>query len=296
MGKGKRKRFFSLIFVPDQDQNPKSLSMSYFLGKWILIVIALLFVHIISGFYSYYKIHELNTENDLLKTENHELTAQNIKIEQIAKKHEENDAILRKMLKGLGATLGVETDMDLLPGSSGMDMPVSQPVSPSSVESVTSEEVFWEYQDRLPMLSRGKDEYFDPEHLPTFLPVEGYMTTRFQKGGWFAGRRHLGIDIASERGTPIQASGAGYVVFADWTPDFGNLVILYHGEGLFTYYAHASYVISNLGDYVKRGHTIALLGSSGISSAPHLHFEIWRNGEAVNPEEFLLMTQTSGDH
>ena len=85
-------------------------------------------------------------------------------------------------------------------------------------------------------------------------------------------------------------------MFADWTTDFGNLIILYHGQGLFTYYAHASYLIAALGDYVKRGQTIALLGSSGISSAPHLHFEIWRNGEAVNPEEYLIMTHTSGSH
>jgi murein DD-endopeptidase MepM/ murein hydrolase activator NlpD len=295
MGKNKRKRYFSLILVPDQDQNPKSLSMSYFMGKLTVLALAFLIIHTITGFYSYYRIFELNKTKEILAHENRELDAQNRKIEQIAKKHEENDAILRKMLKGLGATLGVETDMDLIPGSPVMDMPVSQPVSPSSVELLASGESSWENHHRLPMLRRGESDYFDPEHLPTFLPVEGYMTTRFQKGGWFAGRRHLGIDIAAERGTVIQAAGSGHVVFADWTPDFGNLIIIYHGNGLFTYYAHANYLISALGDFVKRGRTIALLGSSGMSSAPHLHFEIWKNGEAVNPEEFLIMQQTSGN-
>jgi murein DD-endopeptidase MepM/ murein hydrolase activator NlpD len=92
-------------------------------------------------------------------------------------------------------------------------------------------------------------------------------------------------------GTPIRAAGSGIVLLANWTDDFGNAIIIAHGYGFFSYYAHAMRLLVTQGSVVRKGDIIALLGSSGISSAPHLHFEIWKNGEPLDPERFIFSIQ-----
>ena len=130
---------------------------------------------------------------------------------------------------------------------------------------------------------------YDPESLPTMLPIEGYLTTHFQRRSWFQKRTHQGIDIAAEKGSVIHAAGSGIVVQANWTPDLGHMVIINHGHGFLSYYGHAMRLLVVQGDQVKKGQAIALLGSSGISSAPHLHFEVWKDGEPLDPETFLFV-------
>ena len=89
----------------------------------------------------------------------------------------------------------------------------------------------------------------------------------------------------------IKAAGSGTIVFANWTPDLGNLIIVYHGSDIFTYYAHNMRLLK-LEGMVKKGEPIALLGSSGeTSSGPHLHFEIWRDSKPVDPKEYIFSLQ-----
>ncbi len=94
---------------------------------------------------------------------------------------------------------------------------------------------------------------------------------------------HYGVDIAASHGTPIQAAADGVVVFAGWRRAYGITVILDHGNGLATLYAHCSRVLVSEGQTVKQGDIIALVGSTGLSTGPHLHFEVRRYGEPINP-------------
>ena len=94
---------------------------------------------------------------------------------------------------------------------------------------------------------------------------------------------HGGIDIVAMEGTPIKSSASGVVVFSGWTPDLGNLVVIYHNNEYFTYYGHNELILVNSYEKVDRGDAIATSGNSGISSGPHLHFEIWKDGEPVDP-------------
>ena len=98
---------------------------------------------------------------------------------------------------------------------------------------------------------------------------------------------HEGIDISAALGTPIWAAAAGTVIHAGWLGGYGNLVVLDHGNGLATAYAHASAILVGLGQQVAQGETIALVGSTGNSSGPHLHFEVRVNGVAVDPLLYL---------
>ncbi|MCL2014909.1 MAG: M23 family metallopeptidase [Defluviitaleaceae bacterium] len=128
-------------------------------------------------------------------------------------------------------------------------------------------------------------------NYPTIRPVNGRVTSGF---GWrrnpFGGGSefHEGIDIAAPTGTPIIATGGGRVTFAGWSGAYGNKVIINHGNGLQTLYAHASAILVNVGQYVTRGETIARVGSTGRSTGPHVHYEVIQHGRSVNPVNFFL--------
>ena len=120
--------------------------------------------------------------------------------------------------------------------------------------------------------------------FPLLRPTEGFVTQGFDPP-----RRHFGMDFAAKRGTPVYAPADGHVVFAGWTYDDGNLLILSHGGGYLTVYKHNQSLLKNTQAMVKRGEPIALLGTSGKTSlGPHLHFEVWKDGVPRDPNEFLL--------
>jgi murein DD-endopeptidase MepM/ murein hydrolase activator NlpD len=116
----------------------------------------------------------------------------------------------------------------------------------------------------------------------------GWITKEFIDDPKVSEKKHLGIDIAAKIGTPVKATANGVVSFAGWTSDFGNIIIIDHGNGFLTKYGHNSRVLVERGDIVKQGKIIAFVGDSGRSSAPHLHFEIWKDGTPVNPRDYLL--------
>jgi len=115
-------------------------------------------------------------------------------------------------------------------------------------------------------------------------PVDGVVVSGF---GMRWGRMHEGIDIAASSGTPIRAAASGTVIHAGWLGGYGNLVVIDHGNGLATAYAHASSILVGVGQQVAQGETVSLVGSTGHSSGPHLHFEVRINGVAVDPLLYL---------
>jgi murein DD-endopeptidase MepM/ murein hydrolase activator NlpD len=98
---------------------------------------------------------------------------------------------------------------------------------------------------------------------------------------------HRGIDIANSKGTPVRATADGTVRIASWQGGYGRLVILDHGRGYRTYYGHNSELLVKVGEKVKRGQVIAQMGTSGMSTGYHLHYEVWHNGRAMNPMRYV---------
>jgi murein DD-endopeptidase MepM/ murein hydrolase activator NlpD len=122
------------------------------------------------------------------------------------------------------------------------------------------------------------------------LPVEGTITSEFgHRTSPTSGApdNHTGLDIAAPGGTPIQAAKDGTVKFAGEQGGYGNLVIIDHGDGTETYYAHASALHVQPGQQVKAGDVVASVGTTGNSTGNHLHFEIRQDGQPVDPRPFL---------
>lgn len=105
--------------------------------------------------------------------------------------------------------------------------------------------------------------------------------------GYVPGRHHDGYDFAVGTGTPVRAAMSGTVSFAGWRGGYGNAVVLTHAGGYTTLYGHASELKVKEGDHVTQGEVIALVGSTGLSTGPHLHYELRKDGVAIDPGAFL---------
>ena len=128
------------------------------------------------------------------------------------------------------------------------------------------------------------------DSTPSIWPVYGYIKSRY---GWRihpkTGRSqfHKGIDIASWTGAPVQVTADGIVEYAGWSRTFGYVVVVDHNYGYRTIYAHCSQIITKKGSLVKKGEVIAQVGSTGLSTGPHLHYEIRKWRKVLNPIAYL---------
>jgi murein DD-endopeptidase MepM/ murein hydrolase activator NlpD len=125
---------------------------------------------------------------------------------------------------------------------------------------------------------------------PSIWPAHGWLTGQFGgRSDPFSGERgfHQGLDISTEKGQPVYATADGVVEIAALSGDYGNMILLSHGFGLETRYGHLSAFEVKAGESVKRGDVIGLVGSTGRSTGPHLHYEILVNGKLINPLQLL---------
>ena len=123
-----------------------------------------------------------------------------------------------------------------------------------------------------------------PSAAGLIWPAAGPVTSPF---GMRWGRMHDGIDIGASMGSPIHAAASGKVIYAGWMSGYGNLTVIDHGGGLATAYGHQSKLEVSVGDEVTQGQEIGLVGSTGHSTGPHLHFEVRVNGTPVDPLGYL---------
>ncbi|MGH7528612.1 MAG: M23 family metallopeptidase [Gemmatimonadales bacterium] len=127
---------------------------------------------------------------------------------------------------------------------------------------------------------------------PSIMPTQGWLSSAFSSMRshpiLHVARPHEGIDVTAPMGSPIEAPAAGVVADAGWESGYGNTVTLDHGFGIVTKFAHASKVLVRTGQRVSRGQRIALVGNTGLATAPHLHYEVHVNGRPVNPLRYVL--------
>ncbi len=116
-----------------------------------------------------------------------------------------------------------------------------------------------------------------------FPPVKGTLTNRFDPVN-----KHFGIDIVSNPNEPIKSTLDGTVVLANFTSETGWVIGIQHSNNLFSFYKHNSALLKKVGDFVKAGEVIAVIGNSGeLSEGPHLHFELWFNGTSLDPKKYI---------
>lgn len=145
----------------------------------------------------------------------------------------------------------------------------------------------FEAEERITWTPDPGTESFEPQAMSQFFffpPLQGIITNHFNPA-----RRHFGIDIVADEGEPIKATLDGTVIFSTWTLTTGYTIGLQHANNLISVYKHNSNLLKEEGSYVRAGEVIALIGESGtLSTGTHLHFELWFNGNPVNPVDYIV--------
>lgn len=125
---------------------------------------------------------------------------------------------------------------------------------------------------------------------PKGFPVRGNISSNYgrrEHPGSGENEFHSGVDISTSPGNPVRATADGIVSFSGWSGGSGNLVVVEHGHGFSTFYAHNRINAVKVGQKVHRGDVISYVGSTGNSTGPHVHYEIWKDGRHVNPQKYV---------
>lgn len=288
----KRKQYLSILLIPDDYSDPFNFKIKFSTVKILVVVAALLTIHVLVGAVYYYKFSVTNNYRKQLEQDNIRLKEDNRQVYLLYDMVEDLLQFHTQFKNALEVDKGFETS-----GKKTEDIlkSIRQNAKLNSNLVLNTRP----YKDELPQtpgkldyfLTREQSSYHNfASNVPTYLPVEGFLSTDFRKDDWYF-PNHLGIDIATSRGTTIYAAADGVVLFTRWTEDLGNLIIISHLNGFLTFYGHNQVLLVRERSFVKKGEPIAILGSSGRSSAPHLHFEIWKDGVPRDPKEYLLTFQ-----
>jgi len=272
------------------------------LSLFMLIVLSLTAILILNGA-AFVQARHLSAENDVLVQELETFRLQVNGLEETLTQLSQEDSRVR-LLAGLSAT--DEEILEVGIGGPGMASPEAHPLW--VWDSVVSKAAFAVEYDlnalerRARLLAESLSEASDSlmahndllQSTPSILPAAGVLSSRFSASRFHPIHHealpHEGIDISAPLGTPILAAAKGVVTFAGWMAGLGNTVEIDHGYGYVTRYGHASKILVRTGQEITRGEVVAQVGSTGISTSSHLHYEVRVAGRAVNPMNYVIGT------
>ena len=181
---------------------------------------------------------------------------------------------IRKVLKG--DVENTEINRDSLFEKFKLD-PSTIDLTPIREDSMLRAEVALE--DKYNLFERNSDK----SNLVLFPPLSGTLSEHFNRE-----KKHFAVDVAAPKDTPVKAVANGIVIFAEWTTETGYVIILEHKDGLLSVYKHNGSLSKSQGEMVQTGEVIALVGNTGeYTTGPHLHFELWDDGNPVDPMDFI---------
>jgi murein DD-endopeptidase MepM/ murein hydrolase activator NlpD len=286
--------FYTLIVVPHAKARFRRFQVSVKLLKWasgISITLGLLLVVSLVHYTRIaVEVHELRR----LRAENRALLTKTVEYEQNAGKLQLKLEYLQRMVTKLGVMAGLEQTLpDATVGGVG-GVPAAESKAPT-IEPSALREMDRSLSDLTARSDKLARFYEDQSVLlsstPSIWPVRGYLSASFgNRIDPFTGQRdfHAGIDISTPLGTRIHAPADGVVIAVGVKGAYGNAVTVDHGFGIVTQYGHMASFNVKRGQRLRRGDVIGFVGSTGRSTAPHLHYEVWVRDQAQNPIHYIL--------
>lgn len=281
---GQKKNQVTILFIPDDTGRTVSVHVHRGIIQ-ALIIFAVLIVAGMAGLLyvagdiavKLQQVYLLKKENQRLRDDNSRLLQISAKLDNVQRMHE----YLSRLMRMTG-----EQPVDV-PGKHGRadESTVTRTDTMAGDGAVSPSPVVEALQDR----KGTPHELFDG--LPYLRPVEGWVTREFMQDSAHADMRHEGVDFAAVQGTPIRVTAPGTVKDAGTDEYFGKNVTVEHRFGFVTRYGHCSHILVSAGDHVKRGQIIALVGNTGRSSAPHLHYEVIKDNHTMDPFRYILSRQ-----
>lgn len=161
-----------------------------------------------------------------------------------------------------------------------------QPLSrPDDITLVPSDSAFRKdfEQSDLALITLTSVKYRELQETFFFSPLSGFISDHFD-----ARQNHFGVDLVAKTNEPVKSIADGTVIFSSWTQDTGYVIMIQHKGNLISVYKHNAQLYKKVGTFVNGGEIISIVGNSGdMTDGPHLHFELWYNGNPLNPEEFV---------
>ncbi len=297
------KNYFSIWIIPKDDAPPKIYSLEKGKLKRLGVLLGVLLVIGMFMFGDYLSLLVRRAELGRVKKENIMLKEKVSKMSSDSVEIEKGLASFRNYAKKLNTIAGLESPYALkeVGGEGGGDLTFSSSSSKKSPTEIS--EISGKLED-LKKQTRNLTINFDILYkffkeqrellscTPSIWPTRGYLTSTFgYRRDPFTGKRafHWGIDISSSIGQKVWATAKGIVVKTGYKPrGLGRFILIDHGFGFATVYGHLSKILVKPGKRVKRGDVIGLMGSTGRSTGPHLHYEVRVYGKAVNPMLYIL--------
>src|SRR6266508_229732 len=300
-------RRWTLMMVPHGSGSSRAVEVSQTVVKTLIgigSVVALTFlvlgVAAISRGVSITKSRALENENRLLAGEIQRMRERLARIQDTLTRFGEREQELR-LLAGLTPTdRGVQQAGIGGPAGTWSERDSLAALGPNGQQALAARVDVDALSRRANVLVRSLNEAYDSlsRHqarlaaMPSIMPTKGWLTSAFMRERvhpiLHLARPHEGIDVTAPMSAEIEAPASGIVTEVRWEEGYGNMITLDHGYGLVTRYAHCSKILVARGTRVKRGQTIALVGSTGLSTGPHLHYEVWVNGHPVDPIKYVL--------
>lgn len=255
-------KYLTVLVVPHDERTVRRLRVSY---RWLKVGTGLgaaLVILLVVAIASYGRLATRAARATLLERENAQLQAENEKVDEIAENLQRTEQAYAQI-----------RDMAGLP-----------PAEPSAGAGERSGPGLAAIEDETSGAAPLQAASGAPDSLPSGWPL---ALKGFQTAAYTGADGHPGIDVAVPVHTPVLATARGTVATADSDPVYGHYVVLAHGGGLETMYGHNAVLLVELGETVERGQPIAYSGNSGRSTAPHLHYEIRRDGRAIDPAPYL---------
>jgi murein DD-endopeptidase MepM/ murein hydrolase activator NlpD len=259
-------RGFSVILAPRGTGTTVSFSVPGRLAIALLVLLALLIAGLAFSGYVYVRLTILTMEVGRLGRENAVLRSQTEKIEEIRAEIAEVERMRRKIEAWAGMVpAGEET------GGTAEGSHVYVPMWPRRYSYEIMRDVYRFRSGQLPAM---------------VIPASGWVS-RWCIGEEDGTTSHPGVDIVAATGTPVRCALDGAVTFSGWDEVYGNVIRVQHNDSIATLYGHNNEMLVKEGDSVAKGEVIARVGNTGRSTAPHLHFEVLKNGIAEDPELYV---------
>lgn len=253
-------------------------------------ILVIVFLIVAALFSSYVRMSWQASHYERLRAQFDQLRGRYQQLQRVSLQHNQQIAALEDLASEVSVAYGI--NQPGFPGSSAV--PASEPLTPNVKESI--EEYNFLKSANFSRIYRRFPYQWQAHTQPSLWPVNGLLTSAF--GGRTdplsgEGAFHTGIDLCAAPGTPVHATADGVVLSAGWSSGYGKLVVVDHGNGLETYYAHLSQFRVIAGEEVRMGQVIALSGATGRVTSPHVHYEVRVGGTPVNPYKYLAKAHVS---
>jgi murein DD-endopeptidase MepM/ murein hydrolase activator NlpD len=280
-------QYFVIELAHSVHGQAKRIRLSY---KFLMyVVVSALFVSLfaVGAFAEYVRMSREVSEYKQLQTDFQGLRARYQQLERTLGQHNEQMASLETLASEVSVAYGI---------SGPPAPPSSRILQPESLGGV--KECFQEYNFLKAASYSGIFRHYahawQAHNIPSLWPVNGILRSSFGgRSDPFSGEGtfHTGVDLEAAVGTPVHVTADGVVTTAGWSGAYGKLVIVDHGNGIETYYAHLSQFLVVPGEEVERGQVLALSGGTGRVTGPHMHYEVRLHGTPVNPYKYLVKSQ-----